>query len=69
MVGDYKGISSAVWHSLFIFFDRLNYFFVGANTVLVLAPGVLAQAEACVLSKDEVLGSKPRYSSPIWCSW
>ena len=24
--------------------------------------GVLAQLEACVLSKDEVLGSKPRYS-------
>ena len=24
--------------------------------------GVLAQSEACVLSKDEVLGSKPRYS-------
>ena len=33
------------------------------------APGVLAQSEACVLSKHEVLGSKPRYSSPIWCSW
>ena len=31
--------------------------------------GVLAQSEACVLSKHEVLGSKPRYSSPIWCSW
>ena len=26
-------------------------------------PGVLAQSEACVLSKDEVLGSKPRYST------
>ena len=25
--------------------------------------GVLAQSEACVLSKDEVLGSKPRYST------
>ena len=33
------------------------------------AAGVLAQSEACVLSKHEVLGSKPRYSSPIWCSW
>ena len=29
------------------------------------APGVLAQSEACVLSKHEVLGSKPRYSSGI----
>ena len=27
-----------------------------------LLNGVLAQLEACVLSKDEVLGSKPRYS-------
>ena len=35
--------------------------------------GVLAQSEACVLSKDEVLGSKPRYSShllsSVWSSW
>ena len=29
------------------------------------APGVLAQSEACVLSKHEVLGSKPRYSKCI----
>ena len=29
----------------------------------MVAPGVLAQSEARVLSKDEVLGSKPRYSS------
>ena len=27
--------------------------------------GVLAQSEACVLSKHEVLGSKPRYSTVI----
>ena len=27
--------------------------------------GVLAQSEACVLSKHEVLGSKPRYSKPV----
>ena len=55
--------------AFFLLFDRWNYVFVGANAVLVLAPGVLAQSEACVLSKHEVLGSKPRYSSPIWCSW
>ena len=30
--------------------------------------GVLAQSEACVLSKDEVLGSKPRYSISCLCS-
>ena len=30
--------------------------------------GVLAQLEACVLSKDEVLGSKPRYSIGCVCS-
>ena len=30
--------------------------------------GVLAQLEACVLSKDEVLGSKPRYSISCVCS-
>ena len=29
----------------------------------IRVPGVLAQSEACVLSKHEVLGSKPRYSS------
>ena len=27
--------------------------------------GVLAQSEACVLSKHEVLGSKPRYSTAL----
>ena len=38
-------------------------------------PGVLAQSEACVLSKDEVLGSKPRYSTVFFvgrlvgCAW
>ena len=36
--------------------------------------GVLAQSEACVLSKHEVLGSKPRYSTfdfwtSVWSSW
>ena len=30
--------------------------------------GVLAQSEACVLSKDEVLGSKPRYSIFVFVS-
>ena len=30
--------------------------------------GVLAQSEACVLSKDEVLGSKPRYSIFVFAS-
>ncbi len=29
---------------------------------MICLHGVLAQLEACVLSKDEVLGSKPRYS-------
>ena len=28
--------------------------------------GVLAQSEACVLSKHEVLGSKPRYSIHVF---
>ena len=30
-----------------------------------IQPGVLAQSEACVLSKHEVLGSKPRYSKAL----
>ena len=51
---------------LFIFTHLIIFYFLN---VLVLASGVLAQSEACVLSKHEVLGSKPRYSSPIWCSW
>ena len=49
---------------------------VGSGRHLGAASGVLAQSEACVLSKHEVLGSKPRYSKdgaalppPIWCSW
>ena len=32
------------------------------GTQIVLEFGVLAQLEACVVSNDEVLGSKPRYS-------
>ena len=52
----------------FLVFTHLRFFFYFVN-VPVLASGVLAQSEACVLSKHEVLGSKPRYSSPIWCSW
>ena len=31
--------------------------------IFIFSAGVLAQSEACVLSKDEVLGSKPRYST------
>ena len=38
----------------------MGYARVGSNPTGV--DGVLAQSEACVLSKDEVLGSKPRYS-------
>ena len=34
----------------------------GSNPPGVVNYGVLAQSEACVLSKHEVLGSKPRYS-------
>ena len=35
----------------------------GSNPLGVGPPGVLAQLEACVVSNDEVLGSKPRYST------
>ena len=37
----------------------------GSNPPGVVNHGVLAQSEACVLSKHEVLGSKPRYSRVI----
>ena len=48
---------------LFYFQPVVEFIFTSGNTVLVLASGVLAQSEACVLSKHEVLGSKPRYST------
>ena len=48
-------------YGFFIFFGTTWWMFRGHRAG---ASGVLAQSEACVLSKHEVLGSKPRYSNP-----
>ena len=44
-------------------FNRTRDLRVDRELLASSAIGVLAQSEARVLSKDEVLGSKPRYSS------
>ena len=48
---------------------RMCFAHRGSNPLGVASHGVLAQLEACVLSKDEVLGSKPRYSTTTTSVW
>ena len=65
----FKSPQECFFNLLFLFlFNFVNSMPTGAGRLRWaqcqgLESGVLAQLEACVLSKDEVLGSKPRYST------